>query len=124
MSAVYGLTMYYSLCPSVLKYLSTWVYNVLFSLSRRTQVYTVYEFTMYHSLCQGVLKYLSEYMVLQCTVFSVQAYEFTMYHSLCQCVLKYLSEYMGLQCNIFSVQADSSVYSLWVYSVQADWIYI
>ena len=92
MSAVYGLTMYYSLCPSVLKYLSTWVYNVLFSLSRRTQVYTVYEFTMYHSLCQ--------------------------------CVLKYLSEYMGLQCNIFSVQADSSVYSLWVYSVQADWIYI
>ena len=74
MSAVYGLTVYYCLCPSVLKYLSTWVYYVLFSLSRRTRVYTVYEFTMYFSLCPGVLKYLSEYMVLQCTVFSVQAY--------------------------------------------------
>ena len=114
------------MCDRTTALISRWdkysILLLLFSLSRRSQVYTVYGFTMYYSICPGGLKCI-QFMGLQCTIFSIQGdsvvyslWVYNVLYSICPGGLNCI-QFMGLQCTVLSVQADSSAYSSWVYNV-------
>ena len=98
---------------------SLWVYNVLYSLFRVTQMYTVYGFTMYYIL--SVQADSIVYSLWVCNVlFSLSkrtraytVYGFTMYYFVCPGGLQSIQFMVYYWCTILTVQADWSVCSAW-----------